>query len=118
MSKTVKSNVKMYNQVFSFALCRALFDQRQDKHPASVFLRNLKRQFLPNISYSDVYRFILPRMCTSDPSPTALSDVYRLFTASGHLAIQVACFNALLDCFANMIVRLLDLHIVESTPCD
>ena len=108
----------MYNQVFSFALCRALFDQRQDKHPASVFLRNLKRQFLPNISYSDVYRFILPRMCTSDPSPTALSDVYRLFTASGHLAIQVACFNALLDCFANMIVRLLDLHIVESTPCD
>ena len=57
-------------------------------------------------------------MCTSDPNPAALSDVYRLFTAIGYLAIYVACFNAILDCIANMIGRLLDLHIVESTPCN
>ena len=57
-------------------------------------------------------------MCTSDPNPTALSDVYRLFTAIGYLAIQVACYNAILACIANMIGRLLDLHIVESTPCN
>ena len=55
-------------------------------------------------------------MCTSDPNPTALSDVYRLFTLIGYLAIQVACFNAILDCIANMIGHLLDLLIVESTP--
>ena len=53
-------------------------------------------------------------MCTSDPNQTALS----LFTAIVYLAIQVACFNAMLDCIANMIGRLLDLHIVESTPCN
>ena len=81
-----------------------------------MFLRYLKSQFLSKKSYSDVPRFILPRMCTSDPNPTALSDVYRLFTAIGYLAIQVACFNAILDCFANMIGRLLDLQIVGSTP--
>ena len=37
--------------------------------------------------------FILPRMCISDPNPTALNDVYRLFTAVGHFAIQVALFT-------------------------
>ena len=57
-------------------------------------------------------------MCTSDPNLTALSDVYRLFTAIGYLAIQVARSNAILDCIANVIGRLLDLNIVESTPCD
>ena len=57
-------------------------------------------------------------MCTSDPKPTALSDVYRLFTAIVYLAIQIACFNAILDCIGNMIGRLLDLHIVESTSCN
>ena len=48
----------------------------------------------------------------------ALRDVYCLFTAIGYLAIQVACFNAIFDCSANMIGRLLDLHIVKSTPCN
>ena len=51
-----------------------------------------------------------------DPNPTALSDVYRLFTTSVHLAIQVACFNAIFDCIANMIGRLFYLQIVKSTP--
>ena len=60
---------------------------------------------------------ILPRICTSNPNPMALSDVNRLFTVIGYLAIQVACFNAILDCISNMIERLLDLHIVESTSC-
>ena len=72
----------------------------------------------PKKSYSDVSRFILPRMCTSAPNLMAPSDVSRLFTVIGYLAIQVACFNAILDCIANMIGRLLDLHIVESTPCN
>ena len=35
----------------------------------------------------------------------------------GYLAIQVACFNAILDCIGNTKGRSLDLHIVESTPC-
>ena len=70
----------------------------------------------PKKFYSDVSRFILPRMCTSDLNPTALSVVYRLFTVIGYLAIQVACFKAILDCIANMIGDLLDLLIVESTP--
>ena len=55
-------------------------------------------------------------MCTSDPNPTTLSDVYCLFTFIGYLAIQVACFKAILDCIANLIGRLLDLLFVESTP--
>ena len=52
---------------------------------------------------------------TSDPNPTALSDVYRLFTTVVHLAIQVACFDAIFDCITNMIGRLFNLHIVKST---
>ena len=46
----------------------------------------------------------------------ALSDVYRLFTSTVYLAIQVACFDALFDCITNMIGRLYNLHIVKSTP--
>ena len=46
----------------------------------------------------------------------ALSDVYRIFTTSVHLAIQIACFDAIFDCITNMIGRLLHLHIVKSTP--
>ena len=42
--------------------------------------------------------FILSRIFTSDPNPTALSDIYRLFTTIVYLAIQVACFDAILDC--------------------
>ena len=65
---------------------------------------------------SDVSRFILSCIFTSDPNPTALSDVYRLFTTIVYLAIQVACFDAIFDCITNMIGRLFNLHIVKSTP--
>ena len=64
----------------------------------------------------DVSRFILSRIFTSDPHPTVLSDVYRVFTTIGYLAIQIACFGAIFDCIMNMIGRLLNLHIVKSTP--
>ena len=53
---------------------------------------------------------------TSDPYPTALSDVYRLFTTIVYLAIQVACFDAIFDCITNMIGPLFYLHVVNSTP--
>ena len=59
---------------------------------------------------------MLSRIFTSDPSPASLSDVYRLFTTIVYLAIQVACFDAIFDCITNMIGRLLDQHIVKSTP--
>ena len=52
-------------------------------------------------------------MFTSDPNPTALSDVYRLFTTIVYLAIQVACFGAIFDCITNMIGRLFNLYIVD-----
>ena len=45
----------------------------------------------------------------------ALSDVYRVFTTVVNIAIQVACFGAVFDCITNMIGRLFNLHIVEST---
>ena len=70
----------------------------------------------PKKACSDVSRFILSRIFTSDPNPTALSDVYRLFTTIVYLAIQVACFGAIFDCITNMIGRLFKLHIVKSTP--
>ena len=69
----------------------------------------------PKKACSDVSRFILSRIFTSDPNLTALSDVYRLFTTIVYLAIQVACFDAIFDCITNMIGRLFDLHIVKST---
>ena len=53
-----------------------------------------------------------------DLNPTALSDVYRLFTAIGYLAIQIACFNTIFDCIANMIGSFPNLHFIESTPCN
>ena len=62
--------------------------------------------------------FILSRIFTNDPNPAALSDVYRLFTTIVFLAIQVACFDAILDCITSMIGRLFNLHIVKSTPID
>ena len=65
---------------------------------------------------SDVSRFILSRIFTSDPNLTALSDVYRLFTTIVYIAIQVACFDAIFDCITNMIGSLFNLHIVKSTP--
>ena len=70
----------------------------------------------PKKACSDVSRFILSRIFTSHPNPTALSDVYRLFTTIVYLAIQVACFGAIFDCITNMIGRLFNLHIVKSTP--
>ena len=70
----------------------------------------------PKKACSDVSRLILSRIFTSDPNPTALSDVYRLFTTIAYLAIQVACFDAIFDCITNMIESLFNLHIVKSTP--
>ena len=60
--------------------------------------------------------FILSCIFTSDPNPTALSDVYRLFTTTVYLDIQEAYFDAIFDCITSMIGRLLNLHIVKSTP--
>ena len=54
-------------------------------------------------------------MFTSDPNPTALSDVYRLFTTIVYLAIQVTCFYAIFDYIANMIGRLLYLSSRRET---
>ena len=70
----------------------------------------------PKKACSDVSRFIISRIFTSDPNPTALSDVYRLFTTIVHHAIQVTCFDAIFDCITNMIGRLFNLHNVKLTP--
>ena len=74
-----------------------------------------EKSVFPKKTCSDVSRFILSRIFTSDPNPTALSDGYGLFTTSVYLAIQVACFDAIFDCITNMIGRLFNLHIVKST---
>ena len=103
-------------QMFSFALCRVLFGERQYKHLTSVLLRYPKKSIFPKKASSDVSRFILFRIFTSDLNPTALSDVYRLFTTIVYLAFQVACFDAIFDCITNMIGRLFNLHNVKSTP--
>ena len=47
----------------------------------------------PKKAFSDVSWLILSRIFTSDPNPTALRDVYRLFTTILYLAIQVACLT-------------------------
>ena len=101
--------------MFSLVLCRVLFGLRQYKHLTSVFLRYLKSHFLPKKACSDVSRFILSRISTRDPNPTALSDVYRLFTTIVYLAIQVACFDAIFYCITNLIGGLFNLQIVKST---
>ena len=62
---------------------------------------------------SDVSRFILSCIFTSDQNLTALSDVYRLFTTIVYLAIQVAYIDAIFDCITNMIGCLFDWHIVN-----
>ena len=77
---------------------------------------NWKVSFFPKKACSDVSRLILSSVFTSDPNPTALSDVYRLFAIIMYLAIQVACFDTIFDCITNMIGRLFYLHIVKSTP--
>ena len=75
-----------------------------------------EKSVFPKKACSDVSRFILSRIFTSDPNPVALSDVYRLFTTIVYFAIQVACFDAIFDCITNMSGRLFNLHIVKSTP--
>ena len=75
-----------------------------------------EKSVFPKIACSNVSRFILSRIFTSYPNPTALSDVYRLFTTIVYLAIQVACFGAIFDCLTNMIGRLFNLQFVKSTP--
>ena len=75
-----------------------------------------EKSVFPKKACSDVSMLILSRIFTSDQNPTALSDVYRLFTTIVYLASQVAFFDAIFDCITNMIGRLFDLHIVKSTP--
>ena len=65
---------------------------------------------------SDVSRFILSLLFTSDPNPVVLSDVYCLYTTIVYFTIQVACFDAIFDCITNLIGRLFNLHIVKSSP--
>ena len=52
-----------------------------------------EKSVFPTKACSDVSRFILSRTFTSDPNPTALSDVYRLFTTILYFAIQAACYT-------------------------
>ena len=75
-----------------------------------------EKSVFPKKACSDVSRFILSRIFASDPNPTALSDVYCLFTTIVYLAIQVACFAATFDCITDTIGRLFNLHIVKSAP--
>ena len=75
-----------------------------------------EKSIFPKKACSDVSMFILSCIFTSDPNPTALNDVYRLFTTIVYLAIQVACFDATFDCITNMIGRLFYFYIVKSTP--
>ena len=75
-----------------------------------------EKSVFPKKAWSDVSRFSLSRIFTSDPNPKALSDVYRLFTTIVFLPIQVACFDAIFDCITDMIGRLFNLHIVKSMP--
>ena len=75
-----------------------------------------EKSVFPKKACSDVSRFILSHIFTSDLSPTALCDVYGLFTTIVYLAIQVACFDAVFDCITNMIGHLFNLHFVKSTP--
>ena len=72
-----------------------------------------EKSVFPMKACSDVSRFILSHIFTSDPNPTALSDVYLLFTSIVYLAIQVACFDAIFDCISNTIGHLFNLHIVK-----
>ena len=75
-----------------------------------------EKSAFPKKACSDVSRLILSRIFTSDPTLTALSDVYRFFTTIVYLFIQEACFNVIFDGITNMIGRFFDLHIDKSTP--
>ena len=52
-----------------------------------------EKSVFPKKACSDVSRFILSNIFTSDLNPTALSDVYLLFATIVYLAIQVACLT-------------------------
>ena len=62
--------------------------------PYQRFSTVSEKSVFPKKACSDVSRYILSRIFSSDPSPTVLSDVYRLFTTIVYLAIQVASFDA------------------------
>ena len=97
-------------------------------HYAVFCFANVNMNTLPayfygiwKVSFSQVSMFWCPWVylipyILSDQNPTALSDVYRLFTISVYIAIHVACFDAVYDCITNMIGRLFNMHIVKSTP--
>ena len=74
-----------------------------------------EKSVFPKKACSDVSRFILSRIFTSDPNQTALSEVYRLFTTIVYLVNQVACFDAIFDCITKMIGHFFNLHIVKLT---
>ena len=82
----------------------------------SAYFYGIWKVIFSKKAYCVVSRFILSRIFTSDTNPTALSDVFRLFTTIVCLAIQVACIDAIFDCITNMIGRLFCLRIVKSTP--
>ena len=102
--------------MFSLALCRVFVWLTSFKTPYQRISTVSEKSVFPKKACTAVSRFIIPHVFTSDPNLTALSDVYRLFTAIGHLAIQVACFIAIFDCITNTIGSLFNLHNVKSTP--
>ena len=105
----------MYSDVFScIMLCFVWLTSIQT--PYQRISTVSEKSVFPKKACSDISRFILSHIFTSDPSPTALSDVYRLFTTIVYLVSQVARFDAMLKCIMNMIGRLFNLHIVKSTP--
>ena len=84
--------------------------------PCFVWLTSVKTPYQRTSTVSEKSVFTRKHIFTRDPNPTALSDVYRLFTTIVYLAIQEACFNAIFDCITNTIGRLFNSHIVKSTP--
>ena len=94
-----KCNKKVFSNVFGFktptftvkGLVRVL---TSIKTPYKRISTLYEKSVFPKKASSDVSRFILSCIITSDPNPTALSDVFRVFTTIVYLAIQVACFDA------------------------
>ena len=118
-----KFRLQLTNLVFTFGMLSDVFSCIM---PCFVGLTSIKTPYqristvcemsgFPKKACSDDSRLILSCIFTSDQNPTALSDVYRLFTTIVYLAIQVACFDAIFDYITNMIGRLFNLHIVKST---
>ena len=61
-----------------------------------------EKTVIPKKACSEISRFILSRIFTSDPNPTTLSNGFGVLTTIVYLAIQVAYFDAIFDCIANM----------------